>query len=180
MDDPESAAGNSSGSFEELFRSFGTLGRGQPSEGWSEGLSELSPLSSRRPVRVAFMSIITSTEARISAGFVGEEGVEPSVQIIAARCSLLSRSGGQGSRLSNKHSITIVKTTACGPVHRLFVSFVVYIIGQFSGSVAASADVVHPGVESCASAVRADDWVVIVHGFCLFRCLFYQATWRSS
>lgn len=39
MDDPESAAGNSSGSFEELFRSFGALGRGQPSEGWSEGLS---------------------------------------------------------------------------------------------------------------------------------------------
>lgn len=99
--DPGSAAGNSPGSFEELFRSFGALGRGQPSEGWSEGLYELSPLSSKRSVR-AYEKFLRQ-QARIAAGFVGEEGVEPSVQIIAARCSRLSHGGGQGPRRSNKH-----------------------------------------------------------------------------
>ena len=47
MDDPESAAGNSSGSFEELFRSLGTLGRGQPSEGRSGGLVAFSDYPAR-------------------------------------------------------------------------------------------------------------------------------------
>lgn len=66
----------------------------QPSEGWSEGLYELSPLSSKRSVR-AYEKILRQ-QARIAAGFVGEEGIEPSVQIIAARCSRLSHGGGQG------------------------------------------------------------------------------------
>lgn len=35
------------------------------------------------------------SSAYLSAGFAGEEGVEPSVQIIAARCSRLSRVEGR-------------------------------------------------------------------------------------
>lgn len=40
----------------------------------------------------------------------GEEGIEPSVQIIAARCSRLSRVGRQGvTAQSNKHIYIVSK-----------------------------------------------------------------------
>lgn len=43
--------------------------------------------------------------AAFSGGSVGEEGVEPSVQIIAARCSQLSQGGGQGPACQTNYKL---------------------------------------------------------------------------
>lgn len=62
----------------------------------------------------------------------------PSVQIIAALCSLLSQGGGQGPACQT-NLYTVLKTPACSPVHVYLVSFVVAVVADFSGSVASSA-----------------------------------------
>ena len=53
------------------------------------------------------------------------------------------------------------------PVHVYLVPFVVCTISQLSSSVASSADAVLPGVESCAAAFGAEDWVGIIIQVCL-------------
>ena len=172
--DPESAAGNSSGSFEELFRSFGTLGRGQPSEGWSEGLSELSPLSSRRPVRVAIMiqrraSLRALWERRdsnpLGADLRLQLGRGPDTELVDFVACYPYRPTlpwwRAGPRLSNKLYI-VFKTPACSPVHVSLVSVIVAVVADLSGSVASAACRLQVRVASGASAVWAHDRLRLV------------------
>ena len=59
------------------------------------------------------------------------------------------------------------------PVYVSFIPIVVCIISQLSCSVTPSAGGVLPGVESCAAALGAEDWIrVFVHGFIVFEPLF--------
>lgn len=99
----------------------------------------------------------------VTGDLAGEVGVEPTVQIIAARCSRLSLVGGRApARSLNKHSFTTAR--GC-PVPRYLVAFVIDVVFDLSCTVASGAEALLPWVCACSAALRADDHVVIfVHG----------------
>lgn len=173
MDDPESVAGNSSGSFEELFRSFGALGRDQPSVGISlPGAGPRGSLSFRRypagarsvlNLKILIMSMWRPSQAALWSGRVtlpakrSQVILEPTVcmsflqSLHIHRRLMLSpdfRSMAAG-RAPAYQTNTISKMTqnfrVC-PVHVFLVPFVVCIISQLSCAVAPSAGAVLPGV----------------------------------
>lgn len=147
--DPESVAGNSSGSFEELIRSLVGAAGLEPARLARVRLQgQRSRLSLTLPFRVCPSGLLYRlTLPWWRAGL-------PQVK---------------------QHKLTsCIKTTAVRPVHLFLVSFVVDAISQLSCAVACPACGVFPRVEPGSAAAWADDRVgviVIVHCFVLRRFL---------
>ena len=76
---------------------------------------------------------------------------------------------GRAPPVKQTNPLNGLKTSACSPVHVSFVSVVeALVLGDLSGSVAVPAAAIFPGVDSCATALWADDWLVVFHDHICF------------
>lgn len=105
---------------------------------------------------------MSKSGATFSGGLVGRRRVELRSSITASEAFLPMVAGRAPACQTNSISC---KTTGLRPVEVFLVSVVVDSISQFSGAVAEFAGAVLPGVHPCASALRAEDWIVLVHGY---------------